>query len=80
MKMNEFDRYLVPELIERKTYRFKNDYGAIVWYFRTTDSYDVSTLTWISNKYIYVSDLSKSSINKHEVDAVLREIKNRKDD
>ena len=78
--MNEFDKYLVPEKIERKTYRFENDYGAIVWYFRTTDSYDVSTLTWINNQFICVSDLSKCSMNKHEVDAILREIKNKKDD
>lgn len=77
---SKFDKYLVPEQLERKTYRFENDHGAIVWYFLTTDSYDVSALTWIGNQYIYVNDLSKCSMNKHEVDEVLREIKNRKDD
>lgn len=78
--MKMFDKYLVPEQLERKTYRFENDQGAIVWYFPTTDSYDVSALTWIGNQYIYVSDLSKCSMNKHEVYAVLREIKSKKDD
>ena len=81
MKMNEFDRYLVPEPIEVKTYRFENDYGAMVWYFQTTNTYDLEALKWIGDKNIFIDEPCINITSKKEdIITALNEIKNKKAD
>lgn len=79
-QLNEFAEYLVPEKIEHREYRFENNYGAAVNYYRGTNTYDLDTTKWIGDQYIFI-DEPHISITQQAKDivSVLNEIKNKRD-
>lgn len=79
-QLNEFDEYLVPEKIEHWEYRFENNYGAAVNYYRGTNTYDLDTTKWIGDQHIFI-DEPHISITQQAKDivSVLNEIKNKRD-
>lgn len=83
MKMKEFDKYLVPEQLEQKKYRFENGYGALVTYYRETNSYDLFTIKWIRDRNVFIV-IDGPDINftdkAEDIATSLNEIKNKQDD
>ena len=78
MIMNEFAEYLVPEQLEQKKYRFENGYGALVTYYRKTNTYDLDALKWIGEQNIFIDGISVTTTDKIEdIIAALNEIKNK---
>lgn len=76
MKMKEFDKYLVPEQLEQKKYRFGNGYGALVTYYRQTHTYDLDALKWIGDQNIFIDGISVNTAKKVEdIVTALNEIK-----
>lgn len=76
MKMKEFDKYLVPEQLEQKKYRFGNGYGALVTYYRQTHTYDLVALKWIGDQNIFIDGISVNTAKKVEdIVTALNEIK-----
>lgn len=81
MRMKEFDKYLVPEQLEQKKYRFGNGYGALVTYYRPTNTYDLNPIKWIGEQNIFIDEPCINTTSKKEdIIAALNEIKNKKDD
>ena len=81
MEMNEFAEYLVPKQLEQKKYRFENGYGALVNYYRPTNTYDLYPIKWIGEQNIFI-DGPRINITSKQEDIVtaLNEIKNKEDD
>ncbi|MGV3185735.1 hypothetical protein ACEF14_06270 [Weissella paramesenteroides] len=79
MKMKEFDKYLVPEQLEQKKYRFGNGYGALVTYYRPTNTYDLHQIKWIGEQNIFIDEPCINTTSKKEdIVAALNEIKNKR--
>ncbi|WP_419154469.1 hypothetical protein [Weissella bombi] len=80
-RMNEFAKYLVPERLEQKKYRFENGYGALVTYYRPTNTYDLNQIKWIGDQNIFIDGISVDTTKKVEdIITALNEIKNNQDD
>ena len=80
-QLKEFDKYLVPEQLEQKKYRFENGYGALVTYYRKTNTYDLDALKWIGDQNIFTDGPCINTTSKNEdIIKILNEIKNKKDD
>ncbi|KIU21344.1 hypothetical protein [Weissella cibaria] len=78
---SKFDKYLVPEKIEQRQYRFENGYGALITYYRPTNTYDLKQIKWIGDQNIFIDGISVDTADKIEdIIAALNEIKNKKDD
>ncbi|WP_156835003.1 hypothetical protein [Weissella jogaejeotgali] len=78
---SKFDKYLVPENIEQRKYRFENGYGALVTYYRPTNTYDLNQIKWIGDQNIFIDGISVDTTDKVEyIVAALNEIKSKKDD
>lgn len=78
-QLNEFNEYLVPEKIEHWEYRFENNYGASVNYYRGTNTYDLGATKWIGNQYIFIDEPHIVFTQQAEdIVAVLNEIKNKR--
>lgn len=76
MRMKEFDKYLVPEQLEQKKYRFGNGYGALVTYYRPTNTYDLKQIKWIGDQNIFIDGISVDTAKKVEdIVTALNEIK-----
>ncbi|TGE69266.1 hypothetical protein C6P15_06420 [Weissella confusa] len=81
MKMKEFDKYLVPEQLEQKKYRFENGYGALVTYYRKTNTYDLHPIKWIGEQNIFIDEPCINITSKKEdIVTALSEIKSKEDD
>lgn len=81
MKMKEFDDYLVPAQLEQKKYRFGNGYGALVTYYRPTNTYDLHQIKWIGDQNIFIDGMSVDTTKKFkDIITALNEIKNKKAD
>lgn len=79
MKMKEFDKYLVPEQLEQKKFRFGNGYGALVTYYRPTNTYDLHPIKWIGEQNIFIDEPCINTTSKKEdIVAALNEIKNKR--
>lgn len=79
MKMKEFDKYLVPEQLEQKKYRFGNGYDALVTYYRPTNTYDLHPIKWIGEQNIFIDEPCINTTSKKEdIVAALNEIKNKR--
>lgn len=79
MKMKEFDKYLVPEQLEQKKYRFGNGYGALVTYYRPTNTYELHPIKWIGEQNIFIDEPCINTTSKKEdIVAALNEIKNKR--
>lgn len=79
-ELNEFAEYLVPEKIEHLEYRFENNYGATVNYYRGTNTYDLDAIKWIGDQNIFIDEPHIGITNQAEdIVAVLNEIKNKRD-
>ncbi|RZQ57923.1 hypothetical protein [Weissella paramesenteroides] len=77
--MKEFDKYLVPEQLEQKKYRFGNGYGALVTYYRPTNTYDLHPIKWIGEQNIFIDESCINTTSKKEdIVAALNEIKNKR--
>ena len=76
---SKFDKYLVPENIEQRKYRFENGYGALVTYYRPTNTYDLNQIEWIEDQNIFIDGISVDTTKKVEdIIAALNEIKSKK--
>lgn len=75
---SKFDKYLVPENIEQRQYHFENGYGALVTYYRPTNTYDLNPLKWIGDQNIFIDGMSVDTTKKVEdIVTALNEIKNK---
>lgn len=78
---SKFDKYLVPENIEQRQYRFVNGYGALVTYYRPTNTYDLNQIKWIGDQNIFIDGISVDTTKKVEdIVTALNEIKSTQDD
>lgn len=78
---SKFDKYLIPEQLEQKKYRFENGYGALVTYYRSTNTYDLDTIKWIGDQNIFIDGISVDTTKKVEdIVTALNEIKILEDD
>ena len=80
MEMNEFAEYLVPEQLEQKKYRFENGYGALVTYYRPTNTYDLSPIKWIGEQNIFIDGPCINTSKQEDIVTALNEIKSKEDD
>ena len=80
-QLNEFAEYLVPNRLEQKKYRFENGYGALVTYYRQTNTYDLHLIKWIGEQNIFIDEPFITTTSKQEdIVTALNEIKSKEDD